>query len=128
MTHAPTCTTSGAPAAAHRAPTSQDTQAYFTETAHDYRAWSPGYNMNFGFWRAGLNPLRRETMLEAMNHAVGEALALPAGEGFAWGAGEAAAMVRVRNLLLDKGQPKEAMRVAAYWRQGQADYHEELGQ
>ncbi|WP_399678904.1 class I SAM-dependent methyltransferase [Xenophilus sp.] len=79
MTHAPTCTPSGAPAAAHRAPTAQDTQAYFTETAHDYRAWSPGYNMHFGFWRAGLNPLRRETMLEAMNHAVGEALALPAG-------------------------------------------------
>jgi NADPH-dependent ferric siderophore reductase len=64
-----------------------------------------------------------ETLLAAV-----EALHLPAGEGFAWGAGEAAAMVRVRNLLLEKGQPKEAMRVAAYWRQGQADYHEELSQ
>lgn len=57
------------------------------------------------------------------------ALQLPAGEGFAWGAGEAASMLRVRQLLVqDKAQPKEAMRIAAYWRQGQSDYHEELDQ
>ncbi|MFT4268440.1 MAG: class I SAM-dependent methyltransferase [Xenophilus sp.] len=84
MTHAPTCTADdrlpgrGAAPQAHRPPTPQDTQAYFAETAHDYRAWSPGYNMHFGFWHRGLNPLRREPMLEAMNHAVGEALQLPA--------------------------------------------------
>ena len=65
-----------------------------------------------------------DALLEAV-----EALQLPAGEGFAWGAGESAGMIRVRNLLTqDKGHPKEAMRIAAYWRQGESDHHEELSQ
>ena len=43
-----------APAAPSHAPvTPSDTQDYFTEVADDYRAWSPGYNMHFGFWRLG---------------------------------------------------------------------------
>lgn len=55
------------------------------------------------------------------------ASALPAGEGFAWFAGEAATAKAVRTLLLDeKGVPKEAMRVSAYWKQGVADHHENL--
>jgi MPBQ/MSBQ methyltransferase len=41
--------------------------AYYTEAALDYRAWSRGFNMHFGFWRPGLNPLRREAMLEELN-------------------------------------------------------------
>jgi len=53
-----------------------DTQDYFTEVATDYSAWSPSYNMHFGFWRAGLNPLRREGMLIEMNRVVGRALRL----------------------------------------------------
>lgn len=54
-------------------------------------------------------------------------LALPAGEGFAWFAGEAAVAKQVRTLLLEeKGLPKEAMRVSAYWKQGVADHHEHL--
>lgn len=58
-----------------------------------------------------------------------EALQLPEGEGFCWGAGESASMIRVRNLLTqEKGQPKETMRIAAYWRQGESDHHEELSQ
>lgn len=61
---------------ADQAITPRDTQDYFTEVAHDYRAWSPAYNMHFGYWRAGLNPLRRESMLDAMNHVVGDALRL----------------------------------------------------
>ena len=56
--------------------TAEDTQDYFTEVAVDYGAWSPSYNMHFGFWRAGLNPLRREGMLVEMNRAVGRALRL----------------------------------------------------
>jgi SAM-dependent methyltransferase len=68
-THAPVNTTS-API------TAEDTQDYFTEVAVDYSAWSPSYNMHFGFWRAGLNPLRREGMLVEMNRAVGRALRL----------------------------------------------------
>lgn len=54
-------------------------------------------------------------------------LALPSGEGFAWAAGEAATMARIRTLLAEeKDLPKEAMRIAAYWRHGIADYHDEL--
>jgi SAM-dependent methyltransferase len=56
--------------------TTADTRDYFTEVADDYRAWSPSYNMHFGFWRIGLNPLRREGMLVEMNRAVGRALKL----------------------------------------------------
>ncbi|RYF80424.1 MAG: methyltransferase domain-containing protein [Comamonadaceae bacterium] len=74
------CTPASQPAArgptAPHAVTPRDTQTYFTEVAHDYRAWSPAYNMHFGYWRAGLNPLRREAMLDAMNHVVGDALQL----------------------------------------------------
>ncbi len=33
----------------------------------DYAAWSPAFNMHFGFFRWGLNPLDREVMLEQMN-------------------------------------------------------------
>ena len=55
------------------------------------------------------------------------AFAPPAGEGFAWFAGEAATAKAVRALLLEeKGLPKEAMRVSAYWKQGVADHHENL--
>jgi NADPH-dependent ferric siderophore reductase len=54
------------------------------------------------------------------------ALPLPAGDGFAWCAGEAGTMAQLRDLLLAKGQPKEAMRVSAYWKRGATDFHEEL--
>jgi len=55
------------------------------------------------------------------------ACTLPAGEGFAWGAGEAATMRRLRALLAEeKDIAKEAMRVSAYWKQGVADHHENL--
>ena len=56
-----------------------------------------------------------------------QSLALPSGEGFVWCAGEAALMAGLRTLLLDgKGHPKEAMKVAAYWKPGASDYHEKL--
>lgn len=56
-----------------------------------------------------------------------QALTLPAGEGFAWAAGEASLMKRIRKALaIEKGHPKEAMRVAAYWRHGAEGFHEEL--
>ncbi len=51
----------------------------------------------------------------------------PAGEGFVWAAGEAAAMKRLRQVLLDEKQhPREAMRVAAYWKQGASAHHANL--
>jgi len=58
--------------------------------------------------------------------AVG-ALRLPPGEGYAWCAGEASAMARLREGLVEKAHPREAMRVAAYWKRGASDYHDELG-
>jgi NADPH-dependent ferric siderophore reductase len=55
------------------------------------------------------------------------ALALPAGEGYAWGGGEAAMMKRVRDVLAgEKALPKEAMRISAYWKQGAAEFHEDI--
>ena len=54
-------------------------------------------------------------------------LALPPGEGFSWAAGEAAVMAQLRKVLADdQGQPKEAMRVAAYWKRGASAHHENL--
>ena len=44
--------------------TPRDTQDYFTEVAHDYRAWSPAYNLHLGHRRLGLNPPRRAGMLD----------------------------------------------------------------
>lgn len=56
-----------------------------------------------------------------------QTLQLPPGEGYAWAAGEAAVMARVRAVLVEvHGLPKEDMRVSAYWKRGAADYHEDL--
>ncbi len=53
-----------------------------------------------------------------------DALELPPGEGYVWAAGEAGAMAAVRDLMLQrKGHPREAMRIAAYWKRGSADFH-----
>ena len=55
------------------------------------------------------------------------ALALPAGEGYAWCAGEAASMAALRKELVDvKGHPGEAIRAAAYWKRGARGHHENL--
>jgi NADPH-dependent ferric siderophore reductase len=53
-------------------------------------------------------------------------VALPHGDGFAWGGGEASLMARVRQVLNDKGMPCEATRVSAYWKRGVAEHHENL--
>ena len=50
----------------------------------------------------------------------------PPGQGAAWGGGEAKAMARVRQVLNEKGVPRELTRVSAYWKQGVADHHETL--
>ncbi|MBV8036919.1 SIP domain-containing protein [Roseateles sp.] len=52
------------------------------------------------------------------------ALRLPSGEGFVWCAGEAQPMAMLRDILLrEKGHPKAAMKVAAYWKAGATGYH-----
>ncbi len=45
-------------------------EQYYSEAGPDYAAWSREFNMHFGYYRAGANPLRRESMLEQMNAEV----------------------------------------------------------
>ena len=63
--------------------------------------------------------------VDSLTDAV-QALELPQGEGYVWAAGEHSAMARLRTLLLDKGVAPRRMRVASYWKQGQAGHHEDL--
>ena len=44
-----------------------DFQRYYEEAGPDYAAWSLHFNMHFGFFRRGMNPFDRESMLEQMN-------------------------------------------------------------
>jgi NADPH-dependent ferric siderophore reductase len=54
-------------------------------------------------------------------------VALPAGDGYAWCAGEAATMATIRRVLVDeKGHDRHAIRAAAYWKQGATGHHENL--
>ncbi len=54
-------------------------------------------------------------------------LALPDGDGYAWCAGEAAAMAALRRELVEaKGHPREAIRAAAYWKRGATGHHDNL--
>ncbi|HEV8238280.1 MAG TPA: class I SAM-dependent methyltransferase [Thermoanaerobaculia bacterium] len=64
--------------AATRAPI--DLETYYTEAGMDYRAWSRGFNMHFGFWRAWMNPFALERMLERMSREVFARLALADGD------------------------------------------------
>lgn len=52
---------------------------YYTLAGPDYAAWSRGLHMHFGYWRRGMNPLRLEAMLEAMNDELLGLLQFPAG-------------------------------------------------
>jgi len=45
-------------------------EQYYSEAGPDYAAWSSEFNMHFGYYRAGANPLNREAMLEQMNAEV----------------------------------------------------------
>jgi len=62
-----------------------------------------------------------EALVDALRN-----VALPDGDGFAWGGGEASLMARVRQVLNDKGMPREATRVSAYWKKGMSAHHEHL--
>ncbi|HEY2290139.1 MAG TPA: methyltransferase domain-containing protein [Thermoanaerobaculia bacterium] len=52
------------------APVPVDLVTYYTEAGMDYRAWSRNFNMHFGFYRWGMNPLALESMLEEMSRQV----------------------------------------------------------
>ena len=56
-----------------------------------------------------------------------QTLALPAGEGYAWCAGEAGSTAALRRVLVDdKGHDRHAIRAAAYWKRGVMAHHENL--
>ncbi|WP_374349364.1 siderophore-interacting protein [Chitinimonas sp.] len=60
-------------------------------------------------------------------HAALRGLTLPEGEGYAWAAGEHAVMTGVRRILIDEKQhSRSAMRVAAYWKQGESNQHGDI--
>jgi hypothetical protein len=65
-------------------------EQYYREAGPDYAAWSREFNMHFGYYRAGSNPLHREAMLEQMNAGGAHAIAI----GYQRGA--AAARPRLR--------------------------------
>jgi MPBQ/MSBQ methyltransferase len=52
--------------------------AYYTEVGPDIAAWSPGFNIHFGYYRSGMSLLDREAMLEQMNREVFRRLERPA--------------------------------------------------
>src|SRR5260370_187978 len=49
---------------------------YYPEAGPDYASWSPNFNMHFGYWTWGVNPLNREAMLERANAEVARRLDL----------------------------------------------------
>jgi MPBQ/MSBQ methyltransferase len=49
---------------------------YYSEAGPDYAAWSPNFNMHFGYWTWGVNPFNREAMLERANQQVATRLGL----------------------------------------------------
>ena len=67
-----------APAAIARSSEPMGLEEYYEEAGPDYAAWSREFNMHFGYFRLGMNPLRREPMLERMNVEVRERLHLDA--------------------------------------------------
>lgn len=52
---------------------------YYEAAGPDYAAWSPAFNMHFGYFRRGMSPWRLAPMLEQMNAEVLARLAVPAG-------------------------------------------------
>ena len=76
MSRAPSVQETPAPSASG---TAVDVTTYYTEAGMDYRAWSRGFNMHFGFWRRGMNPFALENMLEEMSRQVFERLDLRSG-------------------------------------------------
>jgi MPBQ/MSBQ methyltransferase len=49
---------------------------YYRNASRDYESWSKQFNMHFGYYRWGLNPFRREGMLNEMNEKVFDQLAI----------------------------------------------------
>jgi len=46
--------------------------AYYEQAGPDFAQWSAGFNMHFGYYRRGLNPLDRESMLNELKQRIRE--------------------------------------------------------
>lgn len=63
-----------------------------------------------------------QQLLQTLQH-----LTLPNTDGFSWAAGEASLMQQVKALLTGPlQQARHTMRIGAYWRKGEADFHQDL--
>lgn len=51
---------------------------FYEEAGIDYEHWSKGFNMHLGFYRRGLNPFKRERMLEQFNLEIAKRLQIDA--------------------------------------------------
>ena len=51
--------------------------AHYEIAGPDYEFWSDKFNMHFGFYRKGMNPFKREPMLDRMNTEVIQRLHIP---------------------------------------------------
>ena len=81
--------------------------------AADQRAWTSAAELNLQW-------------VTSLAEAV-DALQLPEGDGFVWAAGESRVMADLRKRILAKpGANPKRMRIASYWKQGEAGHHEEL--
>lgn len=49
---------------------------YYSKAGMDYEPWSANLNMHFGYFRKGLNPFNRESLLDEMNHQICQRLGL----------------------------------------------------
>ena len=55
---------------------------YFEASGMDYAQWSPQFNMHFGYYAPGMNPFKREAMLNRLSEEVFKRLSLsPATDG-----------------------------------------------
>ncbi|MDR6676737.1 siderophore-interacting protein [Pseudomonas oryzihabitans] len=74
---------------------------------------------------ADIRWVHRDRQPDALLQAL-QALELPAGEGYAWVAGEAGQARAARQALLAKGLPRDWVKAAGYWKLGESDQHVKL--
>ncbi|QDD90417.1 siderophore-interacting protein [Pseudomonas oryzihabitans] len=74
---------------------------------------------------ADIRWVHRDRQPDALLQAL-QALELPAGEGYAWVAGEASQARAARQALLTKGLPRDWVKAAGYWKLGESDQHVKL--
>lgn len=87
-----------------------------TDDPADQREFASAAELKIQWVRTG------DALIEAVR-----ALQLPAGEGYAWCAGEARVVAELRRILVDdKGHSRHAIRAAAYWKKGSVAHHENL--